>query len=561
MRKQTKIAAVVSAAALLALGASMTSFAASKGTWMMVDGEWYCYDKNGDAYENVFCSSNGKEYYVGDDGQLVRSEWVDYDGSYYFVNSSGAKITNDWRLTTPYDDDTADEEWYYFKSNGKRAENEKITYKGKTYYFDTDGKMLTGWVTTGDSATSVNEATGYEKDHTFYCDETGARVEGAWVKNTEPGTDDDDADADEYWYYLKSSGKVANGKQSNVKGQGFVFGNKDDNFGQMLTNWVGGTKDGDSYKYEEIGGEDSVAQLSDYASNGVVYYCMYDEDKADGHIQKNKWRKTWRPEDAYEEDEDEDKYWYWLEKDGKAYIPDSDDMKATGYAYDLGDGALEVDGSQFSFAKKKINSKDYFFNADGEMLSDFVNVVHTEDANVIDLGMYYFGGSSDGSMKTGSQTVKDDNGDSFKFYFGTKDNNTTGEAKGKGVTGNKNNKLYYMGHLVAAEDYKYQPVWYDMDNNGEDDTLFIVNQNGSIQHSALEYKEDGDILIDAKTNKVAFKTKNTKDNVWDKYSVLDEENADKLIINVEVLDEKVVMPINEVYDPATPDDASPANAQ
>lgn len=42
---------------------------------------------------------------------------------------------------------------------------------------------------------------------------------------------------------------------------------------------------------------------------------------------------------------------------------------------------------------------------------------------------------------------------------------------------------------------------------------------------------------------------------------LNEENADKLIINVEVLDEKVVMPINEVYDPATPDDASPANAQ
>ena len=54
MRKQTKIAAVVSAAALLALGASMTSFAAAKGTWMMVDGEWYCYDKNGDAYTNTF---------------------------------------------------------------------------------------------------------------------------------------------------------------------------------------------------------------------------------------------------------------------------------------------------------------------------------------------------------------------------------------------------------------------------------------------------------------------------------------------------------------------------
>ena len=131
-----------SASALLALGASLTSFAASKGTWMMVDGEWYCYDKNGDAYTNVFCSSNGKEYYVGDDGQLVRSEWVEYDGNYYFVNSSGAKITNDWRLTTPYDDDTADEEWYYFKSNGKKAENENIACKGKACYFDTGRKML-----------------------------------------------------------------------------------------------------------------------------------------------------------------------------------------------------------------------------------------------------------------------------------------------------------------------------------------------------------------------------------------------------------------------------------
>ena len=131
MRKQTKLVAVVSASALLALGASLTSFAASKGTWMMVDGEWYCYDKNGDAYENTFCTSNGKDYYVGDDGQLVRSAWVEDDGNYYFVNSAGQKITNDWRLTAPYDDDSAEEQWYYFKSNGKRAEDEKITYKGK----------------------------------------------------------------------------------------------------------------------------------------------------------------------------------------------------------------------------------------------------------------------------------------------------------------------------------------------------------------------------------------------------------------------------------------------
>ena len=505
MRKQTKIAAVVSAAALLALGASITSFAAAKGTWMMVDGEWYCYDKNGDVYENTFCSSNGKEYYVGDDGMLVRSSWVEYDGDYYFVNSSGAKIVNDWRLTTPYEDEDADEEWFYFQSTGKRADNKKILYKGSTFFFDADGKMLTGWVT-ADGNDVVNEENSINKDYTFFCDETGARVESGWVYTTEPATADDDADADEYWYYLKSSGKVATGRQSNIKGQAFILGNQSDNLGQMLTGWVGGTKSGNSYEYKEIGEENSTTNLSD-SDVDVAYYCLYDEDKADGHVQENKWVKTWRPEDAYDEDEDDDKYWYWLEKDGKVYIPawkdnNAGDFVGIAYKYNLGDGALEVknDGDPFSIAKKKINSKDYFFNKDGEMVNSFIHVVESyvdrtdasKPTNKIDLGMYYFGGSNDGSMKTGSQTIKDDNGDSFKFYFGTKDSTT--EKKGVGITGNKNNKLYFEGHLVAAEDYKYQPVQVL-------GATFIVNQNGSIQHSNVEYKEDGDVLINAKNEK------------------------------------------------------------
>ena len=160
-------------------------------------------------------------------------------------------------------------------------------YKGSTFFFDADGKMLTGWVT-ADGDDVVNEENDIKVGTTYFCDETGARVESGWVYTTEPATADDDADADEYWYYLKSSGKVATGKQSNVKGQGFVFGNKDDNRGQMLTGWVGGKYDATdkSYTYEEIGGEDSQVQLSDYRDNDVVYYCMYDEDKADGHIQK-----------------------------------------------------------------------------------------------------------------------------------------------------------------------------------------------------------------------------------------------------------------------------------
>ena len=73
-------------------------------------------------------------------------KWQTRDGDYYFVNSAGQKITNDWRLTTPYDDEDAEEQWFYFQSTGKRAEDKKLTIKGKTYFFNTDGEMLIGWV-------------------------------------------------------------------------------------------------------------------------------------------------------------------------------------------------------------------------------------------------------------------------------------------------------------------------------------------------------------------------------------------------------------------------------
>ena len=487
MRKQTKIAAVVSAAALLAVGASMTSFAASKGTWMMVDGEWYCYDKNGDAYTNTFCSSNGKEYYVGEDGQLVRSAWVDgEDGDKYFVNSSGAKITNDWRLTTPYDDDTADEEWYYFQSNGKMAANKKITYKGKTYYFNTDGKMLTGWVTTGEGTESVNEASGFEDGHTFYCDETGARVEGAWVKDVKPGTSDDDANEDEHWYYLKkTSGKPATGKQANVNGQIYIFNDQ----AEMLYGWVAKTS-GSNATWEQLNEEDNERSMN--ANDIEVYYCG-DED--DGHAKKNKWAKTWLPEDRKEESGD--MKWFWFDKNGQLYRTKATASNA--YEYDFKDGVVTPKKNdngkykEFAVSKKKVNSKDYWFRTDGAMLSNFYYI---NDGNGYD--MYYFGGSSDGAMKTGSQAIKDDNGDTYKFYFGTKTSN-----KGQGITGNQSNKLYYKGMLIQAGDYKYQLAEVDKHK-------FIINANGSIQHSSnTEYKEDGDWLIKTEKNCEFIKDNNS----------------------------------------------------
>ena len=286
----------------------------------------------------------------------------------------------------------------------------------------------------------------------------------------------------------------------------------------MLSGWVANTStasDATKYpNYVEIDGEYDEKDLGAFTT---VYYCGNEED---GHVKKNKWIKTWQPKNTYDEDEDVDKFWYWIEKDGKVYIPSASDATAT--KYKLADGKMEEKGKlQYEITKKKVNSKDYFFNEDGEMMSQFMEIVDANDiynAKAFEsAGMYYLGGDDDGSMKTGSQTVKDDNGDSYKFYFGTRTATKTLEVKGVGITGNKSSKLYYKGLLLTADDYKYQSATLP---NGK---TYIVNKNGNIQHSSIKYTEDGDTLIDATKAKFAD-TKDVADA--DKYSLLNPDVID-----------------------------------
>ena len=523
MKKQMKIAAVMSAAALLALGASMTSFAASKGTWMMVDGEWYCYDSDGDVYENKFCLSNGKEYYVGDDGQLVRSEWVEDDGDYFFVNSSGQKITNDWRLTSPYDDDEADEEWFYFKSNGKRAEDEKLLIKGKTYYFGTDGEMLTGWIQkSGDSWDEASTDDVKGNSETYYCGEDGARLEKEWVYDYAPGVDEDDATSDDemHWYYLKSSGKAATGKQSNIKGQTYFFNNQ----GEMLTGWVGKTgSNGYELIWEDDDDTDGTFDTAlDKFKEGDVHFCGGEDD---GHMKKNKWIKAFSNTQYGEDDDDNDSYWYWIDKSGDVYIPSETASYSNAVRLKLEDGEADDNANRwatstyddtssdpkgrftdeywglsnapiFHMYEKKINSKTYYFNEFGQMMSKFVLTVK-DDGSADKL--YYLGAWDDGVRKDGSQSIKDEAGESTRFYFATETKADQGYYNAAGISGAKSGKLYDNGILVEAKDDKYEEktVWISISNGEPKAYTFIVNKNGSIQGASKEYEEDDDVLIDA----------------------------------------------------------------
>lgn len=475
MKKQIKITAITATAALLALGASFTAMAAQTGTWKLEDGEWYCYDKNGDVYEDEFCLSNGKEFFVDDSGRMVRSSWVEYGDNWYYVNSAGEKLVNQWRYTTPAEDEDAEEQWFYLQSSGKRAEGKKMTINGETYFFDSDGAMLTGWIQGSEGSWEPADSAEVDDVLTYYCDESGARVGSQWVYTYGPGVDENEAeDEDKNWYYILASGKPAVGKQSSIKGSTYFFGDN----GAMLSGWVAGNGE----TYEEIWTEDgNGTALSAAAAAGKdIYFCG---SKDDGHAKKNSWVKTWDSEGYGYSDYDAERNWFYLQNNGKLFIPVASSSTAvkewnlTDVEANVGN-RFEVDGT-FNAQEKKIGGETYLFNQEGAMMYGFVEM---------DGKMYYHGKADDGARKTGSVTVTDENGVSTKAYFSNDTNEAQGYYAGAGINGAKSGKLYANGILVKAQDAKYEIKQVG-------DLKFVVNKSGSIQTDKGPYKEDGEALF------------------------------------------------------------------
>ena len=493
MRKQTKI---LVATALLALGASFTSMAAAKtGTWMLEDDGWYCYDKEGEAWEDEFCLSYGKEYYMGDDGLMVTSSWVDYEENTYFVGSDGSKTISDWRFLVPEDaDEDEDEEWFYFDTKGRMVTGKKVI-DGKTYYFNEDGVMLTGWVSYSDSSKQATEAESITG--AVYCDENGARVATSWVKTWAPGTDLEDAEEDDKaWYYIKSTGAATLGRARDINGETYFFGQN----GKMLSGWVGTDDAGETYF--AMGTEVSPTAISDVDD---AYFCGTSDQ---GWAKKDRWIKTWAPADYYEKDSDDDQFWYYFAKSGKVYAPDeasaadATELKfadGTKSAADLTvEGAFTASDADEKVALKEIDKKVYAFNEEGEMLKGFVNVTADACEATNGAGLYYFGGEDDGSMKIGSIMIEDNEGGEWKFFF---NKTNTGANKGTGVTGAASGELYENGLIQKASENAYEIKDVVI---GSDVVYFLVDKDGDIRTTKKEFEADDEVYLN--TEAVEFNT-------------------------------------------------------
>ncbi|MBQ2204535.1 MAG: cell wall-binding protein, partial [Lachnospiraceae bacterium] len=121
------------------------------------------------------------------------------------------------------------------------------------------------------------------------------------------------------------------------------------------------------------------------------------------------------------------------------------------------------------YMKVRFNDKTYLFNEFGYAVYG-IHVVNNE--------YYYFGsGVSDCSMKTGLLNYDvDGTNDGASFFF---------QDDGIGLSGVKNNKLYYKGKLqMASSEQKYAA--FKVNN-----LIYLVNSSGSIMKNKKKVT-DGD---------------------------------------------------------------------
>ena len=456
MRKQTKIAALISAAAVLSVGGAMTAFAATG--WQQENGTWVYYNRNEEKVTETWQKSGDYWFYLDDNGEMATDSLIDDNDDTYYVDVNGVMVTNRW---VAVDNENAGEEnepnqwWYYFGANGKAYKRSDSatgdvslkTINGKKYTFDTEGKMQYGWVKDGQTQHDDNA---WQDSDYFFGDENDGSMADGWreiaivdtqAADLQPGDNYWEEDQTR-WFYFKASGKKEKkqtGKTINGRKYGF------DEYGRMNAGWI--TTATKSNAAVANGGTQGVATYS----NSFLYYSTPE----DGARSTKGWFKVtpgyYLQKDKYEDGAD---YWYYSDGDGKIVANKIKTINGKRYAFDnygrmiTGFVVLQMERSGSSGAASSkniyqvIDSKNTYDTGDHYDAFVKANQGPFQDK---EFRAYFFGGSDDGSMKTGKQSVEIDN-EKYTFEFAK-----GGADKGVGVDGEVDHKVYVGGKLAGAD--------------------------------------------------------------------------------------------------------------
>ncbi len=516
MKKQTKLVAVASAAALLAIGASMTSFAAAG--WVEEDGVWYYYDSDGNRVEDEWKKSGDNWYWLDseENGAMAVDKIIEDDDDIYYVDANGVMVKNTWVMVVNEDqdddDNPAEYNYYYMQSNGKAYKQtgdsiSKKTINGKKYAFDEDGKMLYGWVShdgsmlNGEDDWYVAGVSGDSSTYVYYFgDWTDGSMKTGWQKITvhDPEKDDDY----DYWFQFKSNGtrRFHNDDTSTWKSGGKYYHFND--YGVMVYEWFLTT--------------DDASAADGYGESSAWRYFNSPED---GARATKGWFKVVPPTDdntfyedndtfAIKDSEDESDRWYYADGDGilaqgeikkikgkyYGFFPDS---SGKGGRMLVGLCALETEVDDGSVILTVIDD-----DMDGDDLEDFMDAYEGKSTaksgpNGGNVSLYYFGDSSDidtdGAIKTGSVNISLD-GDSYSFYF----KKTGGiESRGRGINGiDTDGYMYKFGQKLKADSDEKYIVVYATDEEGSDDAVVIDLDSSDIRRGDLPDSIDATLETD-----------------------------------------------------------------
>ena len=461
MRKQTKLVAVLSTAALLAIGASMTSFAATG--WAEEDGTWVYYNRDGERATDQWKKSGNNWYWLDSNGEMAIDQLIEDGDNYYYVDINGVMAANQWVAIDNEDageDNEPDHYWYYFQANGKalkNGDNDKVALKtvnGKKYAFDDEGKMLYGWVA-ADNAERLDDTDGdgfKEGDYYFGGEDDGAMTVG-WLQmdiTYDEATNDNEIapvfneDEDQSrWFYFKSNGKKIKAEDGDVQKGKTINGKKYefDQYGAMTAEW---SLDVDTASTSGIRGDYSTATHS--VSAKYAQQWRYFQDVENGARVSKGWFKVVSAEylnyDKYNDDEDA---WYYADGSGNLYAGQFKTIKGKKYAF-RNDGRM-IDGLKFIQQDAQNNITDVRADDDDNHPFDTDDDFNKNSIYWSDLGYrcFYFGGGDDGAMRTNKTNI-DIDGDRFNFYF-----EKSGAHKGAGLTGEKDDKFYQSGKLITGE--------------------------------------------------------------------------------------------------------------
>lgn len=536
VKKQTKLVAITCAAALLAIGASVTSFAGEG--WTQENEQWFYYDKDGNKAENEWKKSGEDWYWLDSElgGAMAADKLIEDEDDIYYVNADGVMVRNTWvkveNQEQDDEEDPAEYHYYYMQSNGKayRAGNSGRTkfqtIDGKRYAFDADGKMLYGWVN-GDSERLIEEdgwnANSSEDDIYYLGSWDDGSMKTGWQKLTV--YDDETEDDEEHWFWFKANGKkytAASGSEvklnKTINGKKYGF----DERGVMAHNWTltsSSVTSATSSNWRYFGNPEDGARVSRgwfkvVAPNDAIENTFKDYDV------------TFAAEDA----DDEVERWYYADKDGELYQgeikkiggnyygfwPEKDEM-----GYDTGKGGAMLTGL---CALKVQNGKIVKVYEENMDINDMLDCLNADDTKYLGMhipgsgaSLYYFGNNedTDGVMRTGTSTVYV-SGMPMTFEF----SKSGGAARrGKGITGIKDGKyIYKFGYKMTADtDEKYRMMYVTGNVNEEDSIVFRVDTDvlrGQHKVTANNQNKDGETIHYVGTMNGTGLPWETRDNVY-----------------------------------------------